>query len=109
MRLKVALVTVDSGVELPFDLTRQARKYIEKLGQVAATCVLSEEEELQLLETDKVCFMSHLSLPQPHSMISCILHLIKCFMRADIYFKCTVFICTNILIVSNWFSVGGVG
>jgi hypothetical protein len=65
VRLKVALVTVDSGVALPFDLTRQARKYIEKLGQVAATCVLSSEEELQLLETDKVryhaaaCLYSH--------------------------------------------------
>lgn len=62
MRLKVALVTVDSGVVLPFDLTRQARKYIEKLGQVAVTCVLSEEEELQLLETDKVRAIQLLAL-----------------------------------------------
>lgn len=53
-RLKVALVTVDAGLKLPWDLTREAAKYVTKLGAVAATCALALEEELQVLESSPV-------------------------------------------------------
>ena len=49
-RLKISLVTMDSGTELPWDLTTEAAKHAVKLDCVAATCCLSEEEELQILE-----------------------------------------------------------
>jgi thiol-disulfide isomerase/thioredoxin len=55
-RLKISLVVTDSGAELPWDLTVEFAKYIIKLDQIATTCVLSEEEELQLLETDKMVY-----------------------------------------------------
>jgi len=51
-RLKIAIVTVDSGVELPFDVTLQAARYAVKLSHVSAACRLSLEEELQLLDTE---------------------------------------------------------
>jgi len=49
---KSAIVTVDSGVELPFDVTLQAARYAAKLSHVSASCRISHEEELQLLDTD---------------------------------------------------------
>jgi hypothetical protein len=47
---------VDAGVKLPWDLTCECAKYCLKLNAVASTCQLSPEEELQLLETDKIVF-----------------------------------------------------
>ena len=51
-RLKVSLVTMDSGTQLPWDLTNECAKYALKLDCVAAACGLSEEEELQILESN---------------------------------------------------------
>lgn len=51
-RLKISLVTIDSGVKLPWDLTLQCARYIIKLSHVSASCRISLEEELQLLETE---------------------------------------------------------
>jgi len=51
-RLKISLVTIDSGVSLPWDLTLQCARYINKLSHVSASCRISLEEELQLLETE---------------------------------------------------------
>jgi hypothetical protein len=61
-RLKISLVTIDSGSELPWDLTTEAAKHVVKLAQVAATCRLSLEEELQLLESGK-----HIVLDDKHA------------------------------------------
>jgi hypothetical protein len=51
-RMKISLVTIDSGVKLPWDLTLQCARYISKLPHVSASCRISYEEELQLLETE---------------------------------------------------------
>lgn len=50
-RLKIALVTFDSPVACPFDLTQQMSRYITKLDHVSAVCRIGLAEELQLLET----------------------------------------------------------
>ena len=55
-RLKISLVTVDSGMDLPWDLTIDAARHCVKLNHVAATCRLAQQEELQLLETDAVVY-----------------------------------------------------
>lgn len=51
-RLKISLVTMDSGVKLPWDLTLQMCRYVTKLSHVSAGCRISLEEELQLLESE---------------------------------------------------------
>jgi hypothetical protein len=76
-RLKIAIVTVDSGVELPFDLTLQAARYAVKLSHVSAACRISLEEELQLLETDGIiaydvtskCYRKHLHTPYVRAIV----------------------------------------
>ena len=55
-RLKISLVTVDSGMELPWDLTLNSAKHCVKLSHVAATCRLAQQEELQLLETNEIVY-----------------------------------------------------
>jgi hypothetical protein len=54
VRLNVLLVTIESGVTAPWDLTSELAYYIAKLPHVSADCVLSEQEELQLLSSDFV-------------------------------------------------------
>jgi hypothetical protein len=48
--LKIALVVLDSPVNLPFDLTAQMSRYVSKLGHVNSICRLSLPDELFLLE-----------------------------------------------------------
>ena len=54
IRLKIALMTIDSGVVPPWDLTIQAARMTVKLDRVSANCRLTEEEELQLLEAPSI-------------------------------------------------------
>jgi thiol-disulfide isomerase/thioredoxin len=54
VRLKVTLVTMESGAPFPWDLTNQLASYIAKKDHVSATCLISEQEELQLLSSDLV-------------------------------------------------------
>ena len=54
VRLKVSLVTMESGATAPWDLTNELASYISKLPHVSATCFISEREELQLLSCDAV-------------------------------------------------------
>jgi hypothetical protein len=49
-RLKIALVTFDSPVICPFDLTVQMSRYIIKLGHVSAVCRIPVHEEFELLQ-----------------------------------------------------------
>jgi thiol-disulfide isomerase/thioredoxin len=51
-RLKISLVTIDSGMELPWDLTIECARYIVKLDSVSSFCRISPREELQILESD---------------------------------------------------------
>jgi len=51
-RLKISLVTIDSGMKFPWDLTIECSRYAVKLDSVSSYCRLALEEELQLLETD---------------------------------------------------------
>eukprot|EP01038_Epipyxis_sp_PR26KG_P004031 gene4031-5768_t len=53
-RLKISLVTIDSGMESPWDLTIECARHIVKLDCVSSNCRLAPAEELQLLETDFV-------------------------------------------------------
>lgn len=53
-RLKISLVIIDSGVDLPWDLTIQCARSIVKLDCVSSCCRLAPQEELQLLESDSV-------------------------------------------------------
>ena len=54
VRLKVALVTMGCGEQMPWDLTRELAAYIQKSSHVSATCRISLEEELQLLSSSEV-------------------------------------------------------
>jgi thiol-disulfide isomerase/thioredoxin len=53
-RLKISLVTIDSGTVSPWDLTIESARHIVKLDSVTSSCRLAPEEELQLLESDFV-------------------------------------------------------
>jgi hypothetical protein len=48
--LKISLVTIDSPVVPPWDLTKQMSRYITKVSHVSATCRMTHYEEYQLLE-----------------------------------------------------------
>lgn len=48
-RLRISLVTIDSPVQCPWDLTKELFGYIIKLAHVSATCRLLPSEEYQLL------------------------------------------------------------
>ena len=54
VRLKITLVTIESGAPFPWDLTLELASYVAKLAHVSATCLISEQEELQLLSSDLV-------------------------------------------------------
>ena len=49
-RLKIALVTSSSDITCPWNLEHEALQYISKLHCVSASCRLSVEEELALLQ-----------------------------------------------------------
>ena len=53
-RLKIALVTMDSPMKIPWDLTAEAAKFINKVAHISAVNEIENDEELQLLETDRV-------------------------------------------------------
>ena len=57
-RLKISLVTIDSGMESPWDLTIECARYIVKTDSVSSSCRLSLQEELQLLEADAIVLSS---------------------------------------------------
>eukprot|EP01033_Poteriospumella_lacustris_P010457 gene10460-7435_t len=51
-RLKISLVTIDSGMDLPWDLTIECARFIVKLDAISSACRISPREELQILESD---------------------------------------------------------
>ncbi len=53
-RLKISLVTLESGMTLPWDLTYECARYIQKFESVSSACRLGLQEELQLLESSAV-------------------------------------------------------
>jgi thiol-disulfide isomerase/thioredoxin len=53
-RLKIFLVTMDSGMESPWDLTTECARYSVKLDSISSNCKLSISEELQILESDLI-------------------------------------------------------
>ncbi len=53
-RLKISLATMDSPMGLPWDLTTEASKFINKVAHVSATTQIEYAEEMQLLETGQV-------------------------------------------------------
>ena len=54
IRLKTSLMTVDSGVKAPWDITIQLARHCVKLERVSANCKLTDEEEFQLLNSPLV-------------------------------------------------------
>jgi thioredoxin len=67
-RLKISLVTMDSGTTLPWDLTTEAAKHAIKFDCVAAVCCVSEREELQILQSP------HIVTSETHSKFDRKLH-----------------------------------
>ena len=57
-RMKISLVVIDSGTELPWNLTEECARYIVKLDSVSCSCKLPPQEVLQLLESDFVVLSS---------------------------------------------------
>ena len=53
-RLKISLVIIDSGIPLPWDLTMELARSIVKSDSLSSGCRLAPEEELQLLDSDRV-------------------------------------------------------
>ena len=53
-RLKISLVTIDSGSPAPWDLTIECARHVVKLDSVSSSCRLAPEEELQLLESGSI-------------------------------------------------------
>lgn len=53
-RLKISLVTIDSGMEAPWDLTIECARHSVKLDSISSSCRMAAEEELQLLESKGV-------------------------------------------------------
>ena len=53
-RLKISLVTIDAGMDLPWDLTIECARHAVKLDSVSSSCRMASEEELQLLDSDEV-------------------------------------------------------
>ena len=50
-RLKIYLVTLDSPMTPPWSLPQEMTKYLLKLSHVSAACRLTDDEEMQLLES----------------------------------------------------------
>lgn len=57
-RLKISLVTIDSGMKSPWDLTIECARHSVKLDCVSSSCRMAAEEELQLLESDFIVLSS---------------------------------------------------
>lgn len=57
-RLKISLVTIDSGMKSPWDLTIECARHSVKLDSVSSSCRMAAEEELQLLESDFIVLSS---------------------------------------------------
>ena len=53
-RVKLALVTIDSGEGTPWDLTDNQSRLTVKAEHVSVECRVSREEELQLLSSDRM-------------------------------------------------------
>jgi len=53
-RMKMSLVTMDSGIALPWNLTLECAKYAAKIDSVSCSCQLAPAEEAQLLDSDLV-------------------------------------------------------
>ena len=51
-RLRITLVTMDSGMALPWDITTEVSKYVIKHDRVSITCRLSLQEELQIVDSE---------------------------------------------------------
>ena len=87
VRLKVSLVTAESGEELPWDLTTELSRYVSKLPHVGACCRLALRDELRLLESPK-CAVDEDSAAyspadrghEPHMLALC--HNRRSFLRA---------------------------
>ena len=54
VRMKLSLVTIDSGSTLPWNLTAEAARYIMKMSHISAECRISRGEELQILTNDSI-------------------------------------------------------
>eukprot|EP00744_Colponema_vietnamica_P004831 GILI01007158.1.p1 GENE.GILI01007158.1~~GILI01007158.1.p1 ORF type:complete len:1056 (-),score=346.73 GILI01007158.1:456-3395(-) len=74
-RLKISLVTIDSGEKLSWDLTMESARHIVKLASVSSTCRIAPEEELQLLESECIVLdEQHPKYnPKIHDLYSCTL------------------------------------
>ena len=57
-RVKLALVTIDSGEGTPWDLTQNQSRLVVKMEHVSVECRVSREEELQLLSSDQMVMSS---------------------------------------------------
>ncbi|KAH8067982.1 hypothetical protein JL721_7202 [Aureococcus anophagefferens] len=87
VRLKVSLVTAESGEALPWDLTTELSRYVAKLPHVGACCRLALRDELRLLESPK-CAVDEDSAAyspadrghEPHMLALC--HNRRSFLRA---------------------------
>ena len=53
-RLKISLVTNDSGMNSPWDLTLEAARYTLKSNHTYVVCRLKDEEEIQLLDSEDI-------------------------------------------------------
>ena len=54
VRMKLSLVTIDSGSTLPWNLTSEAARYINKMSHVSAECRISRSEEFQILSSESI-------------------------------------------------------
>ncbi len=61
-RMKISLVTIDSGTTAPWDLTIECARHVVKIDSVSSACRLAPQEELQLLESEAVVLSSTSSL-----------------------------------------------
>lgn len=64
-RLKVTLMTIDSGMDLPWDITLEAARYVAKLLRISSDCRIPIREELQILESDQIVLSSESTLHKP--------------------------------------------
>lgn len=53
-RLKISLTSLESGRDLPWQITLECAKYIVKYDRITASCVIPEEEEYQLLSNSSI-------------------------------------------------------
>ena len=75
-RLKISLVTMDSGTRAPWDLTIECAKYSLKIESVSSGCRIAPQEELQLLESNMITLSEDdktydKDIHDPYSMAVC--------------------------------------